>query len=553
MSTQTPTQILTKPISTTSKIIELISEQITIYILKQLTIYHFFKDKSSYNIYYHSDLETLSKLYTDTYQPKVSHNRCDIIIEPIYNPKDLDNVVFNFSHDYTTGLTRKSINDLQPIFIDSKYNITLYELGIPSGIRLTFNIKVKSIQKADIIMSQLYSRYYSGKIFQYTDLTYDYNIPLEILYTMYELFKLRRISKDFKFISYLKLGSNKNIDIAIDKTKLLEKSDNQSFAVNVIKNQVFSNVKIEFDIKKPESEKKNKIPDRFQIEFQVTLGYKRPMSLQLHYPLMVNNRPIPESIILNPSPGINTVEKDYVHDDLAVNNFIYYSNKLPLFRKYKTIIYPKSDTIIPIKRMLSPEHIPIFQGVLQVDKDAFEKNYLEIDIQNEIFPLIKKYHDINAIRDILVTQKDRSKSQYSLVNILLVKDLPKFTIIEKSHYSINDSLKIRIRKNIQDTSIYRILISLNTNMKLLDKDLVYKLFEYPEYLDKVILKNLNHLIDNRYIEIKEISPLERDSFFNNQPIYQPGNIHPGTILKGERHGPYEPFRIGNFIIIPRPI
>ena len=565
LTSSTQVQILNQPIKDGYiKILKPIAEQVTNKLLEDLHVLDIFKDKSSYNIYYHDDLETFSKVYTDDYKPKVSHNRCDVAIEPIYNPKELDMSLFNFNHDFTTGFNRLYIKDKQPIFMDPKYNIYIYELTIPTNIKLSFKIKVKSIEKADEINTKLYMSRSSGKIFQYEHLQYDYNIPFPILYTLFLLFKMRRTSKDFKFKSYLSLGSNKTIDIVIDQSQLLSSSSTKDnpftqFSTNIHKTQVFAISKLNFELKKPESEdKKNQIVDRYTIEFECNIGFQRPISLQLHYPLVINNQMIPEEIIINTQPpGINETDTEYVHDNISINNSIYYgNNRQYIMTKYKTIVYPKDDNIIPVKRILGNEHIPIFQGIVQVDKSLDTLNYISLDLKKDIFPILKEHHDINALEDIIKTQKNRSKSKFSLVNILFYKN-PENVIVDKLKYSIDDNLQIVINDNINHDATYRILITINTDWKYLDKDLVYKAFEHNTYTDSIIYKNLTPLVQNKYIDVKEIPKKDRENFLLDDPKYKtfvPGDVYPGTTLKGSGYNkPYQPFRIGNFIIYPRNI
>ena len=84
---------------------------------------------------------------------------------------------------------------------------------------------------------------------------------------------------------------------------------------------------------------------------------------------------------------------------------------------------------------------------------------------------------------------------------------------------------------------------------------VYKAFEHNTYTDSIIYKNLTPLVQNKYIDVKEIPKKDRENFLLDDPKYKtfvPGDVYPGTTLKGENYyGPYQPFRIGNFIIISR--
>ena len=67
---------------------------------------------------------------------------------------------------------------------------------------------------------------------------------------------------------------------------------------------------------------------------------------------------------------------------------------------------------------------------MQVDKSLDTLNYISLDLKKDIFPILEEYHDINALEDIIKTQKDRSKSKFSLINILFYKS-PENVIVDK--------------------------------------------------------------------------------------------------------------------------
>ncbi len=95
-----------------------------------------------------------------------------------------------------------------PVFYDKRANVKLYEILMPCSVELTFTMKVKSRELADIVTTALFEK----TQFNYNEVIYSYSIPDRVLISLYKMFKLKDITDpSLNFKRYLELGSNDSI------------------------------------------------------------------------------------------------------------------------------------------------------------------------------------------------------------------------------------------------------------------------------------------------------------------------------------------------------
>jgi len=559
---------------TTSNILKPITDQVTYKLLTYIGALNFFKDDRTYNIYYHDEVSALSKLRDDDYKAKVTHNRVDIIAEPIVNPKEIKNPIFTFDNDFVFGNDRLTVTDMFPIFEDAPHSIKLLEYNVPGAIKLDFNLKVKSSEVKDIIMASLYSKFSLSKINKYHDLIFQYELPTYMLVMLYKLYNMRKTPEGVSFRDYIKYGSENIISVNHDKTQM----DQIQLYINKMNLMCLGS--IDFGLENPEEDKINKVIDRFGIKFSYVIQFSRPHILQLNYPLLIKNKYIPDELRNDDKLNDTLSDSAVASENLTMTyrhmfktfNRAYYSNaskKTNFAKKYKTIRYPREDNLIPKRSPLDMNNLIIFQGILEVETTIGGNTFIQVDLKNEIFPLIQDHHDVAALEDIIKIEEDDCKSSNSLVSIMIFNN---DNIIAKSSFSISDELII-FCEDMDINSTYRIVISLRTSFLRMSKGQIYKALQYYSYFSGLIIANLEKLIADKYITVEYLTGqylLDEEAMARLRALYGTevnenlyllsgktltvNKVFYGTEVKGgNTYGAYPGFRIENVIIYPRAV
>lgn len=525
----------------TVKIIEPISEQVSRKVLDFLGITDFFKD----NIYLSSDYTTITKYTKDNRRPKINENRCDIVFVPNYNPSEVKFSFLDFRHASAYGLAYDTLVYEYPIFQDPKDNISLYEYNLPCSIDLEFSLKLKSIELADIVVSSLYHKFENGSVVKYHDLQYSYPIPDIFVYIMYKLYRMKDFKIRVPFKDYLKIGSNSSIDLLVDRNNLNQKQ------LNILKTQVYALGIPEIDLSPPEADKKNQVPNRFIVNFKYTIQFAKPNLLRLMYPLVINNQPIPEEFInktKDPDEKLCKSNVSVVCPFKPFNNYFNFEKEaaknIPV--KYATKKYPEYDKITAIYdyTFLHKKYQPIFQGILEVEKGNNPTTpFITLDLKNDIFPLLSEEQQ-KLIEDLIKIQGISTFKFSSGINITLFTNS---TIIEPSKIEF-DGNKLFIYDRLDPNATHRVSINLRKNLKFIDQNIIYTFLDHHEYTDVILQSNFTYLLNQNYIEIVESISPENGNFLTKTSDVKLSKIYLGTPTKGVRHGPYAPFRIGNFLV-----
>lgn len=565
-TTQVQSSLIT---DTTVSIIRPISEQIGFKVLEYLGIVRFFKDVRTYNIYYHNDIEALSKFRDDSYKAKVTHNRADITIEPIFNPAEVAFEYFNFNHDLITGLNKNMKADTYPVFKDSRAKIELHEYSIPASIKLTYSIKVKELEQIDLIRSAIYTKFNLHNFHKYNSITYQYSLPNYLLLVLYKLYNMKNISESLSFKEYIKIGSNNGIITVRDKTQT------DQFQLYIDKPTVFCLGKLSYEYGQSDKDKKNQVVDRYAIEFTYDIQFGKPHLLQLSYPVSIDNQLIPEELITNKKENISKKE---LHPEKSFNAAYRSSatDRTIIKNQYPTIIFPLEDSLITKKTPLTLNNHIIFQAILKIEQSQSGENYIDIRLKEDVFPLLSADHDIGALETFMLLEKRNIFSNYEFVTLLVFRD---DVVVEKSKINLDEDLRLLILDNISINSTYRLVITLNTRLQSCNKEVIKELLTYNQYTSLILQNNLNFLIQKKYIKtvidnsnstINGYIPTTSSSPDLPESQEQHSEVPPQTSLlnpsdirgtkyfikdsdiQGRAYDTLVPFRIGNIFIYPNP-
>lgn len=531
-------EILDKLIyESTTKITKPIAQQLT----NRLLIFIGLKNMLGDEIYFKDYTEASSNTRTPDHKPKINTNRCDVDISINYNPKDVKWGSFDFNHTGYEGLSRNTLRSQYPIFKDKKNNIYLSEYNIPCILKLDFDIKLANVELIDVAMSAIYHKFSTNSVFKYNALQFKYPLPDIMLLSLFRLFKLKDNVDEMTFEEYIKVGSDSQISLVVNRDNLEQKQ------LNILKTNVFVIGEVEYDYSPPDVEKKNQLSNRYGIKFSYTVEFAKPNMLRLSYPIVIDNKPIPKEYIIKDRDEVLQDLVGYTHKFVTFSNYYFDKDNLyeAMYGKYEAVKYPTYDRwLLPsnTKNALVKNYLTIFSGILEVYTDEIG-NFLEINIEEDILPLLPEVTG-NFIKNVLLYQGNNSKYDTSLLNISIFKDE---YIVEDYKFEIRDNLILFIIDNISTSSIYRISFNVVHDLSYLSNEYILLALKYYDYMDYIIVKNADWLLANNYITVEERFKPE----IVDGAIYIPQNNNINFTNEGEvNHGSNGKFRVGRFIIQP---
>jgi len=519
------------------QIIRPVSEHMARMLLKYLGLYHIFEKDG---IYIGDENHQAMKFDSATDSPKVKQNRCNVNIVPNLNPISTEWEMFTFSNIIASNSTERDELGTYPIFADKKAGIYLKEMRVPCSIELNFEMKVISVELAEIIHRSIFNKFMKdGVVTEFHDISFSYPVPDATLWVLYKLFKLKDLDSDFiNFQEYLRFGSNNSFDVLVNRDKLI--NSNQQLVINRSNNRVLG--KLDFSGDRPEIDSVNKLVDTYTISFRYVYQFGIPNILRLMFPIMVNNETVPEFLIGKPNEMHNS-DMQANHNSIAINDHFYNGNfKHRLVEKYQLIRYPiYDDWILPYNNCpdLKKRFSPLFVGLLSTTIDEITKETsLTVDLRNEIFPML----DIdtrNILEAALINNpKNIIGGRNGIFNITMFCG---DTLVSYNRFTMDENLLITISQNVNPAKIYRLVISIVTELTRMSREDVYFMLNNHEYFDLILSNDIGYLESYGYVKIVDtIDPPGR------QITLPPARTQ--NELRGDSYAFGQTIRVGRYII-----
>ena len=527
-----------------TRIIEMVSDQIARRLLSIMGFWQVFKD----GFFVMNEINKSANFNTGDNHKRISDNRCDVLIVPNYNPlqpaleggkgSDVD-------ANMTTRRWMSGTLGEYPIFSDTRSNVYLYEVNIPTSIELEFTLKVKSIEIADLIATALYAKGLTGNsVNDFNDIYFQYGIPDRAIILLHRIFSLQKDLEQYKFPDYLKVGSNDRISLLVNRDNI-ETGPKQLI---IQKTGVHVLGRLENDGNKPEGESVNKSVDRLSLTFRYVYQFGRPIIMRSEYPIMVNNEMIGERFIRKPL-AMNIGDEGQRYYPLKTFNRLLlhqYKNSINLEKSYPFIQFPESDDFKPGSNMyksFNSNYQHLFIGLLSIDVDPTNGSFsLSIDIKNEILPLLETRisDEITKVFE-LDYNADQFQKRTDLLRRLSIFSISIFSnenLVEYNQLELNDDFLLTVNAKLDISKRYRIVISQAKDLRIINHFYIWHMLNNTEYYGDLLSSHFQYLVENNFIRVLREDPTGKTS------------IVTGNGIKTSSSGPHNSFRLGRFVVIP---
>lgn len=397
---------------------------------------------------------------------------------------------------YSTAI---NIPEHIPFFIDNNLRVNLKPIYVTNNVLINFIYKTPSRDEA----LRWYNEY-RMRLSKYGDintheLEYYYAIPYPYIKLLQTIFALRENVNGLggEFVDYLINNSSNKL------TKISDLSGElQQFVVKEKQVRIFGIY--DFDVYPPKPEKDDD-SSTYSIKFGYKFNYQLPIGISASYPLMIHNQLLPMEYI----PDINKI-KDYSdYSNLSFSNSFAALHNLENEVILRKIMNVNDDKYIPI-----PEFDDFILSNAYPDTHSIIIALCELDLNDK-----KNLLNLNELGDVVLDQ--------DIINFIQTSEYPYITKLYQSIIQINlykwnnldetvkltcdSNLNIRTDKDLDPTAMYRIRLSLVTNLNLLSKDALWRLRNYTGPLDL--------LIPNIGLYLTIIDPILNntgiDNFLNN--------------------------------------
>jgi hypothetical protein len=436
-------------------ILEAISEQNIHNSLYQLGMTNKIKDRI-YIDYGYSSIKsrTVRSLDANLRNNKV---HCQVDVNLLPQGAKIDN--YTFIHAPSYGVTNNSYATFKPLLYDVNSNIHIYEQTMPTTITTTYSFSLIERSLAYSLSARIKNIYGDGSQYETKDVMFSYPFPIPLLNLLFGLYKLKDGDK-LPYPKYLVQYSNGHITFSTNRTI-------QSIEVIVQKTNVEALSNYAYDEDKPTEQKSRRVADTYELKLVHTLQLSLPNSLSMEYPIIVDNKPVPEElVVLNKSKPLRNLEQTgdilpwrRVQD----NRMRYYNNPIKL---------PEYDSwIVPTQAKAKHfSYHEFYQAAFCLDEGENQ----EIDVFDKDHMSGFTFHPI--VDHFLMLQGQETFNHDVLFNITVYKNnYP----IGAEYCTMDNFGKVNI-KTSDTTKIHRFVISEITDLRFLNEKWLIELLKWCE-------------------------------------------------------------------------
>lgn len=461
----------------TTHIIDPVAHQVVESILHILRVREVFGD----NLYI--DLEYTKPSRTDDKHKRINlkSDRCDVGVQPIYNPAQLkwDSVSFHNSQAY--GVSRQNRRFAVPVFEDLAADVQVVEHQVPCGLRMNFTLSFKNKEVAYTTMAAITSQHHGTGVFNDHDVKFEYPIDMSLAVGLMSIYKMKDTSTQDTFAEYVKKHMTRYLQFQVRNSDMDKEASAQLKELVIRRQQLSCKGLLEFDQERPEVEYIDQKPDRFMLNFTYDMQFTRPETLRLYYPTVIDNKLVPEELVPNnPRTYLEELEGKFATRAL---HYLFQNTKIKVHPAIRTPIY---EDFYPPKMTGAINFKPFFIGAVLLDGD---ETHIDLTDLGDVH--------INPVILDIIRQHDQDIFKYSgLFNITFfvngVPLSPDGLTFEKDRITLREK---------DPTKRYHMVLYEATNITHVDQKWVRVMMDHRWFFPVTILRHTDYLVKQKFLTI----------------------------------------------------
>lgn len=445
-------------------------------------------------------------------------NSTQFVSQDSANFNTREHVLVNVKEEYIEDdlLTMYSQKKEQPpFFTDTAYNIYAHPIYSRTKVTISFTYRSRDRWQAESFRDNWRRKIAENREHMVFQAHYQYPIPDTITQIIYLLYGLRkRTNRDFKtWQDYLFGKGSKALTVL---TNSIGKGD--IVAVDEYQLNILGNMT---DVAPPEAEKDDK-GSTWSCNFDFEYSYDKPIAVNIHYPLMIDNQLVPEPLYPELQFDIQTLASKLATTRNWQN---YIQNNMGYFWHVRGayIRIPEFDDWSNERDDVN--HKPLVSIMLEINPDDPRDicNLADLGEYQLIPQMIEafKYH-----RQYLTLKYE---APYYIQ--LYENDTP----LHEGSITIDEDLNIRTTFDMSIKKMYHLLLTIQMDIRKLSRDAEQRFFKNPATVYSWIDMRVGHppkegypkTLPNGWVDFNEFRKFVSDKLISSDGNY--AYHHPGRI------------------------
>lgn len=389
----------------------------------------------------------------------------------------------NYSKDML-GTNAINQQEHQPVFNDTKLNITIRPIYATTDVVINFKYRTHSKSEAERWHNEMWMKVTQLRDTILHDISYHYLLPsafVELLKTVHDYREATDGYND-SFEEYLFGNATGQLTVIGDLA-------NQDSRLAISEKQCRIVGLFDFD-SLPEKTERDDSNASWTISFSYKFSYEKPTGAVVNYPIMIHNQILPKQYVLfsDSAYDLDRVFKRYSNSIGNFSNFEIQDIAYSYYKKHKFIKLPSYDEFIITKYNVPFSTHTVFTALCSLDVSERQTLLNLQDLGTVVInPLILQF--------ILESEYPYICSQYaSILQINLYRN---------EYLAVHNTVKcdstgnIVAKDKLDLRNQHRIRFSFVTDLSLLTKEALERLAKYPNVLILLINELINLGLFNR--------------------------------------------------------
>lgn len=465
-----------------TSILKPVVDQVITGFLDELDLLRIFKE----NLYIVQPFTANSQFEDSEGTPMVRKSRCDVEVNHIL---DKSQVPWPVDTQYNTparGIRGDKKGVHTPILIDEDANIFMEHYTVPCGLDMNFTLTFQTYDEATRAFDSIQSRYKGSLIQRPFDIDYSYPLSIPVLGFLLSVQQAKQAYKNKTLLDYINDKKVTEISFDVRKSQIGQAEADTELMVRC--QQLNALAQVTIDQREPEVTRRDNLPDYFTISFNMVFQFGRPDMIAIHTPVSVENTLLDPTFFQNNlntfhySPAVTGLYQDLTITEWMSRSYGDYQNRMNIVRMPEYDDWFHADELYA-----SYKYRPLL--IAHFTLDGYETH---VDL--------KDLGDLSLHPIVQAILKEKHQEIFDYGGLFHIGIYADTLRLAEPLVSLSDDLILTITSERPDKE-YHLILSETTEFNKTNSSWDDLLIRYRYFFPLTIEKNLDALVQNRYLYV----------------------------------------------------